>query len=139
MASSVSKFVLGPSLENDEFFCHAVDLFRFARAWMRFWMRRSCGKLSLGLLRLLAFGEMRAALHFLCCIIVFLGKCFAEQSENDASKQAANGVNYADVRARLAKSLPEKANEIADLIDTLQEISQATTEVAGKISAHCTQ
>lgn len=88
---------------------------------------------------LLAFGEMRSVLYFLCCIMGFLAACLAEQNEHVASIQASSVVNYADVRARLANSLPEKANEIADLIDTLQEISKATTEVADKISAHCAQ
>ena len=82
---------------------------------------------------------MRALLYFLYCIMGFLAACLAEQNEHVASIQVGSVVNYADVRARLANSLPEKANEIADLIDTLQEISRATTEVADKISAHCVQ
>ena len=78
-------------------------------------------------------------LYFLCCVMGSLAAGLAEQNENVGSDQASTVVNYADVRARLANSLPEKANEIADLVDNLQELSRATTEVADKISAHCSK
>ena len=65
--------------------------------------------------------------------------CDAEQVDAAGRAQEGGVVNYAEVRARLARSLPEKANEISDFIDTLQDISKATVEMTNQISAHCAQ
>ena len=46
-------------------------------------------------------------------------------------------VNYAEVRKRVTRSFPEKANEIADVIAVLQEISRSTLDLSQQISAHC--
>jgi hypothetical protein len=43
------------------------------------------------------------------------------------------------VRARVARGFPEKANEIADTISVLQDISRATVDLTEKISVHCSQ
>ena len=48
-------------------------------------------------------------------------------------------ANYAEVRSRVAHSFPEKANEIADIISVLQDLSKATVDMTEKISAHCSQ
>ena len=48
-------------------------------------------------------------------------------------------TNYAEVRSRVAHSFPEKANEIADIISVLQDLSKATVDMTEKISAHCSQ
>ena len=89
---------------------------------------------------LIAVAEMRGV--FIYCFLCFLslwpaGR--AEQVSGAARTHDGGAVNYAAVRARLANSLPEKANEIADFIDTLQEISRATMEMSTQISAHCAQ
>lgn len=89
---------------------------------------------------LIAVAEMRGV--FIYCFLCFL--CLwpsgrAEQVSGAARTHDGGAVNYAAVRARLANSLPEKANEIADFIDTLQEISRATMEMSTQISAHCAQ
>ena len=81
---------------------------------------------------------MRAAvLYVFWYILGFLSSCSAEQNDIFAGSGVRGGVNYASVRARVASSLPEKANEINDFINILQEMSQATMEAADKISAHC--
>ena len=46
-------------------------------------------------------------------------------------------VNYAEVRKRVTRSFPEKANEIADVIAVLQELSRSTVDLSKQISAHC--
>lgn len=46
-------------------------------------------------------------------------------------------VNYAEVRKRVTRSFPEKANEIADVIAVLQELSRNTLDLSTQISAHC--
>ena len=81
---------------------------------------------------------MRAVvLYVFWYILGLLSSCSAEQNDIFASSGARGGVNYASVRARVASSLPEKANEINDFINILQEMSQATMEAADAISAHC--
>jgi len=83
---------------------------------------------------------MRGVAYYCLLCIVSLGPaCHAEQASSAARTQDGSVVNYAEVRARLAHSLPEKANEIADFIDALQEISKATVEMSDQISAHCAQ
>ena len=83
---------------------------------------------------------MRSVVYYcFLCILSFWPACHAEQGGSAARTRDGNMVNYAEVRARLAHSLPEKANEIADFIDALQEISIATFEMSGQISAHCAQ
>ena len=78
---------------------------------------------------------------YLCllCVVTMWPACDAEQVDAAGRAQEGGVVNYAEVRARLARSLPEKANEIGDFIDTLQDISKATIEMTNQISAHCAQ
>ena len=89
---------------------------------------------------LITVAEMRGV--FIYCFLCFLSLWRAgraEQVSGAARTHDGGAVNYAAVRARLANSLPEKANEIADLIDTLQEVSRATMELSNQISTHCAQ
>ena len=74
----------------------------------------------------------------------FLAFCFwiFALSASDALGVAAmtrntDLVNYAEVRKRVTRSFPEKANEIADVIAVLQEISQSTVDLSKQISTHC--
>ena len=74
----------------------------------------------------------------------FLAFCFwiFAVSTSDALGVAAttentDSVNYAEVRKRVTRSFPEKANEIADVIAVLQEISRSTVDLSKQISAHC--
>ena len=74
----------------------------------------------------------------------FLAFCFwiFAVSTSDALGVAATTentdlVNYAEVRKRVTRSFPEKANEIADVIAVLQEISRSTVDLSKQISAHC--
>ena len=74
----------------------------------------------------------------------FLAFCFwiFAVSTSDALGVAATTentdlVNYAEVRNRVTRSFPEKANEIADVIAVLQEISRSTLDLSQQISAHC--
>ena len=87
----------------------------------------------------LPFSEMRVVLSILLFIAGLTQSCLAERDSGAARTSADSAINYADVRARVANSLPEKANEIADFIDTLQDISRATMEMTEKISANCGQ
>ena len=75
----------------------------------------------------------------------FLAFCFwifavsASASLGVAAKtENTDSVNYAEVRKRVTQSFPEKANEIADVIAALQEISRSTVDLSKQISAHCT-
>ena len=54
-----------------------------------------------------------------------------------ASTENPDLVNYAEVRKRVTRSFPEKANEIADVIAVLQEISRSTVDLSKQISTHC--
>ena len=54
-----------------------------------------------------------------------------------ATTENTDSVNYAEVRKRVTRSFPEKANEIADVIAVLQEISRSTVDLSKQISAHC--
>ena len=74
----------------------------------------------------------------------FLAFCFwifavsARGSLGVAAKtENTDSVNYAEVRKRVTQSFPEKANEIADVIAALQEISRSTVDLSKQISAHC--
>ena len=83
---------------------------------------------------------MRGVVYFcLFCVVTMWPALNAEQVDAAGRAQDGGVVNYAEVRARLARSLPEKANEIGDFIDTLQDISKATVEKTNQISAHCAQ
>ena len=83
---------------------------------------------------------MRAVVYYcLLCILSLWPACRAEQASGAARTHDGGAVNYAEVRARLAHSLPEKANEIADFVDALQGITRATTDMSNQISAHCAQ
>ena len=78
----------------------------------------------------------------LYCIVCFLASwptCHAQQARGARTAGDQAFVNYAELRTRLAHSLPEKANEIADLIDELQKVSKATLQMTEQISAHCVQ
>ena len=46
-------------------------------------------------------------------------------------------TDYAEVRARVTRSLPEKANEVASTISALQDLTRATLDMTEKISLHC--
>ena len=91
----------------------------------------------MSLIGIVLFGYMRGVLYVLWCVVGFMSSCLGDQSHMETTSHVGGLVNYADVRTRVARSLPEKAHEIADFIDVLQELSQATTEAADKISAHC--
>ena len=74
----------------------------------------------------------------------FLAFCFwiFAASASDAIGAASTTentdlVNYAEVRKRVTRSFPEKANEITDVIAVLQEISRSTLDLSNQISAHC--
>ena len=56
-----------------------------------------------------------------------------------SARSSSSTINYAEVRARVARGFPEKANEIADTISVLQDISRATVDLTEKISVHCSQ
>ena len=71
-------------------------------------------------------------------LLICLCLCVAYGSTT--SSHRTNGradVNYADVRARVAHGFAEKANEIAETIAVLQDISIATVDLTDKISARC--
>ena len=69
---------------------------------------------------------------------VVLSIAASRSSEQLASNaQASASVNYAEIRTRVQHSFPEKANEIADLVDVLQDLTKSTLEMSSQISAHC--
>lgn len=70
------------------------------------------------------------------CFWIFAGA--ASDSLGVAAKiENTDFVNYAEVRKRVTRSFPEKANEIGDVIAVLQEISRSTVDLSKQISAHC--
>ena len=72
----------------------------------------------------------------LCSVVLSIAA--SSSSEQLASKaQASTSVNYAEIRTRVQHSFPEKANEIADLVDVLQDLTKSTMEISNQISAHC--
>jgi len=71
---------------------------------------------------------------FTFCVCLYGASSLESQDHASGST-----INYAEVRARVAHSFPEKANEIADTISVLQDLSKATVEMADQISAHCSQ
>ena len=46
-------------------------------------------------------------------------------------------VNYAEIRARVANGFIEKANEMADALAVLQDLSRASSGLREQISKHC--
>ena len=46
-------------------------------------------------------------------------------------------VNYAVIRARVARGFIEKANEMADAIAVLQDLSKTTLGLREQIAQHC--
>jgi len=60
-------------------------------------------------------------------------------SSGSRDHSSGGAINYAEVRVRVAHSFPEKANEIADTISVLQDLSKATVDMTDKIVAHCSQ
>ena len=48
-------------------------------------------------------------------------------------------VNYAEVRARVTHGFAEKANEMADAIAVLQDLSRATLGLTEDITKHCSK
>ena len=75
---------------------------------------------------------------FLRCLILCVCMCGVYGS-GSTDLTGSKITNYADVRSRVAHSFPEKANEIADIISVLQDLSKATVDMTEKISAHCSQ
>ena len=83
---------------------------------------------------------MKRVLFF--CVVCFVASwaaCHAQQARSAGVPEDQALVNYAELRTRLAHSLPEKTNEIADFIDALQKVSKATLQMTEQISAHCVQ
>ena len=84
-------------------------------------------------------------LHVLMSMFMrFLAFCFCIFADNASHALGAASatentdlVNYAEVRKRVTRSFPEKANEIADVIAVLQEISRSTVDLSKQISARC--
>ena len=82
---------------------------------------------------------MQRLLRCFCCFLFALIALSEKPVAFVASSKISNSVNYADVRARVAKSFPEKANEIGNLIAVLQDLSKATVDLTNQISTHCQQ
>ena len=51
--------------------------------------------------------------------------------------KSGSSVNYADVRARVTHGFIEKANEMANAIAVLQDLSKATVDLSEQIAMHC--
>ena len=56
-----------------------------------------------------------------------------------ARGRGGNIVNYAEVRARVSHGFIEKANEMADAIAVLQDLSKATSGLSEQIAKHCSK
>jgi hypothetical protein len=79
---------------------------------------------------------------FALCAFLCGALCSAWQEKSAAfvtRSESSTTVNYAAVRARVAHGFSEKANEIADTIAVLQDISRATMDLTDQISVHCSQ
>ena len=79
-------------------------------------------------------------LVFSACLCGVLGGDW-RQSPLAFGARAKGGsvVNYAEVRARVARGFVEKANEMADAIAVLQDLSRATVGLNEQITKHCSK
>ena len=76
-----------------------------------------------------------SALHGAFLLLLFcMGWCGGA-----AGRSAAAGiaVTYADVRGRVAKALPEKANELADALAVMQQLSSDSALALKTMQSRC--
>ena len=75
---------------------------------------------------------------FFACLCGILGNLERERSVALSARGHGGGiVNYAEIRARVANGFIEKANEMADALAVLQELSKATSSLSEQITKHC--
>ena len=86
---------------------------------------------------------MSAFLRFLlfcACLCGALGGVLRESPVAfGARAKGGSVVNYAEVRARVAHGFAEKANEMADAIAVLQDLSRTTVDLTDQITKHCSK
>ena len=70
-----------------------------------------------------------------------MGNLEREQSGAFPARGHGGGasVNYAEIRSRVAHGFIEKANEMADALAVLQELSTATSGLNEQITKHCSK
>ena len=75
---------------------------------------------------------------FFVCLCGILGNVEREGFVALGSRgQKGAIVNYAEIRARVANGFIEKANEMADALAVLQDLSRASSGLREQISKHC--
>ncbi len=53
------------------------------------------------------------------------------------ARGAAGPVNYVEVRDRVTKAYPQQAEEMADALGVLQQLSEESAAILAKIEAAC--
>merc|ERR1712113_802617 len=78
---------------------------------------------------------------FFACLCGIMGNLEREQSGAFSARGHGGGVivNYAEIRSRVAHGFIEKANEMADALAVLQELSIATSGLSEQITKHCSK
>ena len=84
---------------------------------------------------------MAALLRCICFVVCICGMSANVEREGSAALAVrGNGgavVNYAEIRARVAHGFIEKANEMADAVAVLQDLSKASSGLSEQIKKHC--
>ena len=101
----------------------------------------SCASARVCLRPPLTTRSMAAVLRILCFFVCFCGAAGRVGHEAPgaffAQVRGGNIANYAEVRARVEHGFVEKANEIADTLAVLQDLSKATSGLIDLVSQHC--
>ena len=99
------------------------------------------GNLADAVWKLFPISFLRVSMPVFMRFLAFCFWIFAVSADDAlgvaATTENTDSVNYAEVRKRVTRSFPEKANEIADVIAVLQEISWSTVDLSKQISTHC--
>ena len=92
---------------------------------------------ALAFLKIMTF--LLRCICFFACLCGVLGNVEREGFVALASRGQSGGaiVNYAEIRARVANGFIEKANEMADALAVLQDLSRASFGLREQISKHC--
>lgn len=86
---------------------------------------------------------MLTVLRIICFFLCFRGAMGSAEREAPillaVNGHGSNIVNYAEIRARVARGFIEKANEMADALAVFQDLSKTTLGLREQIADHCSK
>ena len=86
---------------------------------------------------------MSAVLRVMCFCLCFCGIVAEVKSEAPfalvARGHSGSIMNYGEIRARLVHGFVQKANEMADAVAVLQNLSKETSALSEQIVKHCSK